>query len=78
MSPYQDLVPLSYQPLTTRRRQYVEWLLVARREMCPLPLRRIDVGNAAFDGLMESRKSRAVPPGALVVIVSMEAIMMLD
>jgi hypothetical protein len=46
--------------------------------MCPMPLRHIDVGNAAFDGLMETRKSRAVPPGAVVVMVSMEAIMMLD
>jgi hypothetical protein len=46
--------------------------------MCPLPLRRIDVGNAAFDGLMESRKTRTVPPGAVVVMLSMEAIMMLD
>jgi hypothetical protein len=51
---------------------------VARRDMCPLPLRRIDVGNAAFDGLMESRKSRAVPLVAVVVMVSMEAITMLD
>jgi hypothetical protein len=46
--------------------------------MFPLPLRRIDVGNSAFDGFMDSRRTRAVPPGAVVVMVSMEAIMMLD
>jgi hypothetical protein len=78
MSPYQDLVPLSYQSLTTRRRQYVEWILVDHRDMCMLPLNRIDVGNALFDRLMKSTNSRTLPPGAVVVMVSIEAIVVLD
>jgi hypothetical protein len=45
---------------------------VARgRNMCPLPLRGGEVGNAAFDGLVASRTAPEVPRGAVVVMVSM-------
>jgi hypothetical protein len=79
MPHYQDLVSLSYKPLTTRRRQYAEWHLVAHgRGMCPLTPHHIDVGNVAFTGLMESINNHAVTHGEVVVMVYMEAIMMLE
>jgi hypothetical protein len=79
MPPYQGFIPVLYQPLMTRRCQYVKWLRVARsRDTCPLLRHRVDAGNVAFDGLMATRETHAVPPGSLVVMVSMEGIVMLD
>jgi hypothetical protein len=70
---------LSYQELTTRTRQYAGWLLLGRTAgMCPLPLRRVDMGQEAFYALLASGKTIVVPPGAAKVLQSIQELMLLD
>jgi hypothetical protein len=74
-----SMLLLSYQPLTTRTRQYADWLLLRRTAgMCPLPLRRVDMGQESFDALLASGKTIVVPPGAAKVLQSIQELMLLD
>jgi hypothetical protein len=79
MMEYNDgYVPPNYRPMATKSRKYARWFLLDRQELHPVALRCSDVGNEAFDLLLQSRKIIVVPPGAEMVVSDMEEMSRLD
>jgi hypothetical protein len=54
------VTPLLYQPLTTRRSRYPNWLIV-RTKPLPTVIRRTSVGNDVCAVLLSTRRAISVP-----------------